>query len=221
MLNSKTIILTFISFGFFITLTSCSDLTTNDGDLADTLDPIAEVYPINGAQNSRITVNKATNSYFRLAFSGIADNDAINAGKVYQGWCIDWEKPIDSNEGVYDDIPLLSTFNVEKWDRLNYLLNIKDDLFESDPDLTFREIQLAVWSLRGFPEFDLDSVPPQDLPSRMTDGNGQPKFSYNKVNNILDIVENGHDDFDFVEGTKHAIIAQTPADVQTVIAVVE
>jgi len=221
MIRSKSLIFISLCTCFFIAITSCSDVTTSDGDLSETLDPIAEVYPIEGAENSRLTVNKGSNSYFKLAFAGISSNSIITEAEEKIGWCIDWEKPIDSDNGVYDNIPLLSTFNVEKWNRLNYLLNISNDLMASDPEITFREIQLVVWSLRGFPEFNLNSTPVADLPSRMKDANGQPNFSYEKVDEILEIVENGHDDFEFVEGTKYAVIAQTPSDVQTVIAVAE
>ncbi|WP_158551367.1 hypothetical protein [Rhodohalobacter sp. SW132] len=208
-----------MSISFALLFSSCRSSST-DGDLSESLDPVEDVTPIEGAQNSTITVNRGPESYFVLEFNGIEQNATIQEGATGEGWCIDWLKPIDSNEGVYENVSLYSTLNVRGWNRLNYLLNIKEDLMSSDSQLTYREIQIAIWSLRGFPEFNMHEVAIEDLPPRMRD-NGDPNFDYDKVTNILEIVESGYEDFEFTEGTKYAIIAETPADVQTVIMTVE
>ncbi len=208
----------FLSLAFL--LSSCSMPTDDEGDLVETMEPVEDVTPISGADNTTINVNRGTEAYFNLGFNDVQSNDIIDGGSVKEGWCIDWQKPIDSDNGSYANIPLYSTFNVEKWNPLNYLLNIKDDLMQADSELTYREIQIAIWSLRGLPEFNLQNIAVDDLPSRML-SNGEPNFSYDKVNTILEIVETGYEDFDFVEGTKFAVIAVTPSDVQTVITVVE
>ncbi|CAN5371123.1 hypothetical protein BH23BAC3_BH23BAC3_24770 [soil metagenome] len=216
----KKIITTSLLLSLAFIFSSCTNPTGDEGDLVETLDPIEEVTPITGAENTTLNVNKGTDSYFRLGFNDVQSNKIIASGMVGDGWCIDWQKPIDSDNGTYANIPLYSTFNVEKWNPLNYLLNIKEDLMQADSELTYREIQVAIWSLRGFPEFNLQNVAVDDLPSRMRT-NGEANFSYDKVNTILEIVETGYEDFDFVEGTKYAVIAETPSDVQTVITVVE
>lgn len=95
-----------------------------------------------------------------------------------------------------------------------------DDLKQADPELTYREIQAVVWSLRGLPEFNLNAISDEDLPSRLQ-SDGQANFSREKVNSILEIVDDGYEDFEFTEGTRFAVIAETPADVQTVITVVQ
>lgn len=200
--------------------TSCKNLTGEEGDIEDSLDPVEEVIPVTGGENSTITVSKNDASYFTLEFEDIGSNDVIENGMTGEGWCIDWQMPIDSDNSVYNDVSLYSTFQVEKWKRVNYLLNIVDHLKDQDPDLTYREIQLVIWSLRGNPEFNLDELSVEDLPSRMV-SDGEPNFSYDKVDNILQIVESGYEDFDYSEGTRYAVIGETPADVQTVITVVE
>lgn len=220
MRTTDRLTLTLLSLSLAFLFSACSHPTGNDSELDESLDPIEEVTPIPGAQNTTINVNRGTDSYFTLGFDDIQANDVIASGMVGDGWCIDWQKPIDSDNGTYANIPLYSTFNVDKWNPLNYLLNIKNELMENDPALTYLEIQVAIWSLRGFPEFNLQNVAVEDLPSRMrTDG--EANFSYDKVYEILEMVENGYEDFDFVEGTKYAVIAETPSDVQTVITVVE
>jgi len=218
MKTSKKIITSFLILSMAFIFSSCINPTGNE-NLVETLDPIEEVVPIIGAENSTLNVNRGTDSYFRLGFNDLQSNNIIVSGAVGDGWCIDWQKPIDSNNGTYSNIPLYSTFNVKAWNPLNYLLNIKEELMQNDSELTYREIQVAIWSLRGFPEFNLESIAVDDLPSRMRT-NGEANFSYDKVNTILNIVESEYEDFDFVEGTKFAVIAETPTDVQTVITVV-
>ena len=210
------LITTTILFG-----TSCTDsLTGSEPDLSESLISVENVQSIQGGENATITVNKNhKEAYFSIQFSNIDANKVIETG-TWDAWCIDWRKPIDSNNGTYNSIQLYSTDLVEKWKPVNYLLNISQDLKSSDPDLTWREIQLVLWSLRANPEFKLDKVAVEDLPSSFrTDG--QPNFSNEKVREILKIVENGYKDFVFSAGTKFAVIAETPADVQTVFAVVE
>jgi hypothetical protein len=199
-----------------IAFSSCNDSTTS-APITDSLDPISEVSLIPGAENSTIIINRSSVTYFSLEFMNISSNKIVD-NDIREGWCIDWQKPIDSNGGIYTNIPLYSTFNVEKWNPLNFLLNIKEQLKADDPDITQLEIQVVIWSLRGYPKFDLDSINIEDMPGRLHN-NGVPTFSAEKVKEILQIVENGHKDFAFIPGTKFAVIAELPVDVQTVITV--
>lgn len=203
-----------------IIFSACINSSTNEEDISDSLDPIEDVVPIAGTESTTILVNKGSDAYFTLEFSEIQQNEVIANGFTGEGWCIDWKVPIESDGTTYSNIPLYSTFNVESWYPLNYLFNIMDDLYQADPDLTYREIQAVVWSLRGLPEFNLEAIPDQELPSRLQN-NGQANFSREKVATILEIIESGYQDFDFTEGTRYAVIAETPADVQSVITVVE
>jgi len=219
MLSTKTIAFYITLIFISLSLSSCKNLTGDSGNISESLDPVENVVAVAGAESTTLLVKKGSEAYFSLEFSGMNPNDVIQNGFIGDGWCIDWQKPIDSNNAVYDGIQLYSTFNVEKWNPLNYLFNIMDNLKQADPDLTYREFQAVVWSMRGFPEFNLEALSDEELPSRLrTDG--QANFSREKVNTILEIVESGYKDFEFVEGTKYAVIAETPADVQTVITVV-
>lgn len=199
--------------------TSCNNLSGNKSDLTDTLEPVEDVSLVTGGENASIIVDKNHRSYFIIEFSNIASNDVMQNG-TNEGWCIDWQKEINSNSGSYSGIKLYSTYLVEKWKPVNYLLNIKDELMDSDPDITWREIQVAIWSLRANPEFNVDEVAVKDLPGDMV-SNGQPNYNIDKVHEILDKVAANYATFDYSSGTKFAIIAATPADVQTVIAVTE
>jgi hypothetical protein len=196
---------------------SCDEIT--QGDLESSLEKIEKVEPIEGADRSTVIVNRSHSSFFSLELRGISEAASVMNG-VAEGWCIDWQKPINSDNGVYENIQLYSTFRVEKWKPTNYLLNILPELKESFSGITYREIQAIIWSLQGFPEFDLKGISIEDLPARLKN-NGEPNFSYETVFEIIDLVEAGYKGFEFSEGTKYAVIAETPADVQTVIAVFE
>jgi len=216
--KNKCLTLLFCLFAIIV-FSSCIGSTNSGDDLSDSLDPVEEVEPIAGSENTTIIVNQSSDFYFSIGITGIQNNSVIEDGMVREGWCIDWEIPIDSNNGSYENVQLFSTYNVEKWNPLNYLFNIMDDLKQADSELTFREFQIVIWSLRGQPEFNLNEIQTSDLPSRLRN-NGEPNFNIDKVNTILEIIEKGHEDFEFTEGTRFAVIAETPPDVQTVITIV-
>lgn len=215
----NTYLISFVSLLLVVLIFSCDDSITSDEELEETFNPVEKVIPVSGAGQSTIVVNRSDQTYFNIEFLDISENSVIANG-VGEGWCIDWQKAIDSNNGRYEDISLYSTFQVEKWKPTNYLLNIKEELHANDPDLTYREIQVAIWAMQGLPEFDLDEVSMDDIPPRMMT-NGEPNFSFDKVRAILQRVNDEYRNFEFVEGTKFAVIAETPSDVQTVITVVE
>jgi hypothetical protein len=194
-------------------------VSQSDNELSESLEPVEDVRLISGAESATITVNKGNQAYFSINFDSIESNDVIENG-TGEGWCIDWRKSIDSNGGSYSDIELYSTYLVEEWKPINFLMNIKENLKAKDPQLTWREFQLVVWSLRANPEFNLDEVSLEDLSNRFLNSDGEPDFSYEKVKNILDIVEEGHKNFSYGPEKKFAVIAATPSDVQTVFTVV-
>lgn len=201
---------------------SCKkDISGSDPEISDALDPIEEVVSVPGGENVTITVNKNRDNqaYFSVGFNGIQENAIIN-NTTRDGWCIDIRTPINRNNTVYEGIKLYSTFRVDSWKRMNYLFNIKEQLVADDPSLTWREFQLAIWSLRLYPQFKLDEVAVEDLPNEMHT-NGEPRFDREKVRDLLDRVESGYQDFEYEPGVKYAVIIETPADVQTLITFVE
>lgn len=214
-----SIYITVITISILSVGAACTKITESNPQLTETLLPVEAVTLVEGAENTSITVHKNTDAYFNIVFSNIDLNRVIENGSR-EGWCIDWLRPINSNGGTYDDIKLYSTYLVEKWLPVNYLFNIKDDLLQSYPDLTWQEIQLAIWSLRANPKFDLDEVAVIDLPAEMRIDD-KPNFSYERVRDVLEAVEKGYRTFNFGKGTKFAVIVETPADIQTVITVVE
>lgn len=219
MQSSREIILVLIAS---LLITSCKkNFTDSDPEIRESLETVEEVNLISGGENATVTINlnKDEEAYFDVEFSNIEPNDVITNG-TQKGWCIDIWTSINHNGGVYKNIPLYSTYLVEEWKPLNYLLNIEEELRENDSDVSWREIQLVIWSLRGNPEFNLDEVKVEDLPSAMQ-SNGEPRFNAQKVKDLIELVENDHENFDYSEAPKLVVVAEMPSDVQTFITVVE
>jgi hypothetical protein len=198
---------------------ACNRLTDSKSDEIDkSLEFIPSLTPIRAANNATVTVNRASVSYFSLTLEGIRENPVIGNGPSHEGWCIDFDKRIDSNGGIYEGLQLYSSYRTIAWKPLNYFLNIRDSLKQEDPELTFRDMQVVIWSLMPYPLFDLNIIPDNALP-RSVMQNGQRNFNEHKVAQILNIVESGYRDFHYGPDSKFAIVIETPADVQTVITV--
>ena len=93
------------------------------------------------------------------------------------------------------------------------MLNIQQELQAQDPDLTWLEIQLAIWTLRKYPEFDLESVALKDLLGQFRNDD-QPTFKAEKAKEILNLVEANYRDFDYErKGSRFAVVAKMPLEV--------
>ena len=204
-----------------IVAVSCKNSSTG-GDITDKLEMIEEVTPVTGGEKATIIVNRneAQQAYFSIEFKNIESNDIIDNG-IRDSWCIDIRAPLDLDSGTYENLPLYSTYRVDKWRPVNYLFNIADDLKKDDPELTWREFQIAIWSLRTNPEFDLNNVTSDDLPEALKTKEGEPNFNFEKVRMLLETVDNGYKEFEYGPGVKYAVIAATPPEIQTVITFVE
>ena len=196
-------------------LVSCQNNVNTD--IEDTLAPYMELEPIEEASNTTLTVRRGTSagmdSYFAFDVSNVESNGIISEGLV-EGWCLEWDKPIAQNNDRHDGVEAYSTFGSEKWKPVNYLMSIKDQLQRTDPSLTYREIQVAMWSLIDVPRFDVDDVLASGrMPSRMM-SNGQPNFSVDKVKDILDHVRSNSDTYTYSESTPYMVFARTADNTQ-------
>lgn len=196
-----------------------SDSINNDRGFNDDLQTLTDLEPVPGTENITLLLNKGTtldiDSWFVFDISNVEPNQIISNGQT-QGWCVEWDKPIDSNNTVHTDINVFSTLENEKWIDLNYFLNIKDDLQNEDPELTFRELQAVMWSLVGIPEFDLDQLSDSELPTRLLDENGVADFSREKAKEIIELVKENSSSFTVNEGDYFAVVFETGPDKQNI-----
>ncbi|MCA1802733.1 MAG: DUF3466 family protein [Rhodothermaceae bacterium] len=197
--------------GLFLTITSCDNY--QPVSLQDSVQGVPFVKLIDGAENSTITLTKGTDSYFRLEISNIDPNDHILPG-LAKAWCIDWRTPIST--GVHDGIRLHSSYGDKSLKPVNYLLNIKGALMAQDQDLTYKEIQVAIWSLLHYPEFNLNKIKAEQLPSDMV-RDGKPDFDRRKAEQIVMHVNSNVDSFTYTSATRYAVVAETPSNTQTLI----
>lgn len=211
MINFKREILILLALLFAGALFSACQNTTNNS-FEDSVQPYMELEAINEASNTTITLNrgdaKGLDSYFAFDIANVKENKFVREG-LTEGWCLEWDKPISQNNDVHRGIEMYSTYGSKTWKPANYLMNIKRELKENDPSLTYKEIQVALWSLIETPEFDLDKVLANNqMPARMM-MNGQPDFSVSKVKKIVDKVRSESADFNYGFGSDYFVFAKT------------
>jgi hypothetical protein len=184
--------------------------------IEDSIAPYMELQAIEEASNTTITVNrgetKGLDSYFAFDLSNIKANNIVREG-LTEGWCLEWDKPIRQNNDVHHGIEMYNTFGSTTWKPANYLMNIVDELKAEDPALTYKEIQVALWTLIETPAFDLDKVLRNgDMPSRLMD-DGQPNFDVDKVKAINERVRSEVSEFEY-DATSSYILFSNMRDEQ-------
>lgn len=186
--------------------------STINNSFEESIAPYVELEAVEGASNTTFTIHrgdaKGMNSSFAFEVSDVSDNTIVKEG-LTEGWCLEWNKPISSNGDVYQGIDNYSTYGSETWKPLNYLLSIKNRLIAEDPSITYKEIQVSIWSLIEEPKFDLDQVLASgNMPFNMlTDG--QPNFSVEKVRAITEKVRQESSSYTYSPNSPYLIFAHT------------
>lgn len=189
MKNLKLASICLLAAGLFY-ITACDNSLNNAPDLEDSLELFVGLDAIPEAGNSSVKINKGTDlykdGYFKVRVGNVLPNEYIKNIET-EAWCLEWQKPLRSNNDLHTGVKMFATGNNEKWKPLNYLFSIRHKLQANDPDLTYREIQAVVWSLAGYmniaPEFNLNELSDSELPSRLRT-NGSANFSREKVKTI-------------------------------------
>ncbi|MFW6263907.1 MAG: hypothetical protein ACOC3E_00095, partial [Cyanobacteriota bacterium] len=185
MITRGIIAFLFLFLASILTFSAC-DVTSEKG-LDESLDKVPNVTAIKGAENASIRVNKGTTSNFMIDIDNVEWNNLISNGER-EAYCIAWKDPISSDNAIYDGVGAYSTENDEQFDDVNRLFSVKNALLKADPEITWREIQVAVWTLIPFQEFDMN-MPVDELPSEVR-SDGEANFDKDKVQFILDAVHN-------------------------------
>jgi hypothetical protein len=193
MTKAKYLGLAVIAIGL-VYLTACDNGLKNADSLEDSLELFSGLEIIPEAQNSILRVNNGSDlyndGYFKVKVSNILPNDLIRNGEV-DAWCLEWKKPLRSNDDVHEGVSWYATGNNEKWKPINYLFSIRNELDFHYEDLTYLDIQAVVWTLAGHigiaPEFDIDKLRISELPSRLRSGD-EILFNRDYVRGITDKV---------------------------------
>lgn len=210
MMTRRNCLLPLILIFGLLYIAGCDNSVNNS--LEDSLAPYTELEAISGASNTTIAIQNGESagldSYFAFDISKVHAGGQIREG-IVEGWCLEWDKPIASGGDIHNGIKAYSTYGSETWKPVNYLMSIKKQLKTEDPNLTYREIQVAIWSLIDVPRFDLDQVLENGrMPSRMM-SNGQPNFSITKVKSIVERVRSEFGEFTYSPSTPYMVFART------------
>jgi len=209
-MKSKSIISITVLLLLLGAVSSCDNSLNTD--IEQTLSPYLELDAIDEASNTTLTIRKGAaaglDSYFAFDVSNVQTNGIISEGLV-EGWCLEWNKPIASNNDRHDGVEAYSTFGSDKWKPVNYLMSIKNKLKREDPSLTYKEVQVSIWSLIDVPQFNLDEVlAAGKMPSRMM-SDGRPNFSVSKVKEIVERVRSNADAYTYSESSPFMVFART------------
>jgi hypothetical protein len=190
--------------------TACDDHVNSVYE--DLTGPYTQLKMIEEASNTTVTVNRGDtqglDSYFAFDVSNINPNGILREGLV-EGWCLEWNKTIAQDNDVHSEVKMYNTYGNNTWKPANYLMNIKDKLQDEDPDITYREIQVALWSLIETPSFDLDQVLEDNkIPPRLMNGE-HPAFDVDKVKEIVTRVRKEVSEFTYKPGSGYLVFART------------
>lgn len=182
------------------------DSTNNVDGLEESLSTVPDLNQIEGAEQVVATVNKnRKSSNFTINIDGMEDKAGIEPGE-YAAFCALWDTPINSSNGSYGDVSLHSIKGEAYWQGINYLVNNVDRYFEENEDLSWLEVQIALWSIMDHKKFALNEIPEDELPSYVRDG----QFSQDLIDTIITDVSKNKESFDPAEPGNRAYYAQVP-----------
>lgn len=202
--------------GLLFCITSC-DIYPAESQETENYNQFQGLEQVKGAEKTKITIHQGSavgrDAYFEFEIENI-ESDIIASG-VYEGWCIEWTKPIAQQGDTYENIQMYSTYGKDKWKPLNYFLNIKDELKKEDPDLTYKEFQAVIWTIAEGPEFDLNTLVDDKLPPRLQE-NGKPNFSKEKAIAIAKDIRSKSSSFEYSSDSQYAMFMKTDDDDQDI-----
>jgi len=164
---------------------------------------------VDGGENASMEIARSGESFFTLKISDTGPNKHLTIGKR-AGWLMSPEVRV--NEGrTLNGVTLYSTFGEEYWAPVNYLLNEKENLKASNADVTYREIQAAIWGMLDFTGFDVEEPDAADLPDELVE-NGEFLFDLELVKDIVEDANSNAYSFIYTPKNIVALIAETPSN---------
>jgi len=184
-----------VIMGLFV---SCKQASEPTPKLSDAVESVPRLSEIPGTDSASITLNRnRISSQFTLTLENISDNGIIGNG-VYDAWCARWDAPINSNGGQYNNIKLLSSKHVPEWNPVNYLMNNIEIYMDTYDELGWREVQLVLWELLDYQDFDLES-------DRTFYSDGIPQFDMDLVKTLIADIETNSEGYTHKQGNLFVI----------------
>jgi len=193
---------------FFILFISSCEQYSNSG-IEESVAFIESTTPIAEAQNVTMDLRSGVNSFalHLIELSNIGPNSIIKNG-VKKSWCIEWD--VNSINGIQQNVKLHSTEGQAYWNKLNYLLNRIDIYKQAYPELSYKEIQIAIWSVVDNKPFSIDDIPEyQNFPSTFYK---DEEFQFN-VSTAREIIEDIRSSADNGTFDKFAIVVENEGQI--------
>jgi len=188
--------------------TSC-DMNENPvGTFEEAVERVPDVQLIEGADNATINVRyDRQHSYFTVNVSNIGNLESISDG-VYYAWCLQMDRPISTNSD-HSGTKLYSTSSDKIFNKLNYIINRQSFYVNDLHDLTWKDIQVAMWVILETPDLRIETIADQ-MPSSV-DG-----YIPENVNAIISDVQNNGRNFKPQFGHKELIMANSSGENQDI-----
>jgi len=189
---------------FILFLFGCEDFSSPHQTFSDAVQQIPDVQIIPGAENAALTVQSDRSySYFRVTINNVERNRKIANG-TYYAWCLQMNVPINTGE-EYTGVKLYSTEGDRWLNRISYIVNNRPAYERENPELSWREIQVAMWVMLETQGFQLPE-------------NFATSYDYNAqyVSNILNDVQRNGIDFKPRSGDITIVITNAEQNEQTI-----
>ncbi|NGP76299.1 hypothetical protein G3570_06625 [Balneolaceae bacterium YR4-1] len=165
---------------------SCNDYSSTG--IEDSVEFIESTVPVAEAQDVTMDLKSGANSFalHLIDLSNIDPNPIISNGQK-RAWCIEWDVRVI--QGLQKHVKLHSTEGKVYWNKLNYLLNRIDHYKQSYPQITYKEIQAAIWSIVDYKPFSIDKIPDYpNFPSSFYE-DGEYRFDVTLTKEIIEEVK--------------------------------
>ncbi|MDX1591906.1 MAG: hypothetical protein R3283_08085 [Balneolaceae bacterium] len=166
--------------------------------------------PIEGVGNLKISITEAEETFFEADIDGLRQV-AMPSANIRSGWSLFPELDLSTGNSLYSNVTLFTTQGNSKWDKVNYLLNVRQDLIKSVPQLTRLEVQAAIWTLSPHLNFDYLNPELKTLIPAMVQS-GMPAYDTTLVTEVVDHVEANYRGYDFDEFSVYGVIVRGGSD---------
>jgi len=195
-----------------IFLSSCDTIqNTPHNELSNEVSPVTfDLPPIEGAGNLKMSILKGEETMYLAEIDGLRQV-AMPTSNQRAGWSIFPDRNLATGNSRFSNVTLLTTKGSSEWDRVNYLLNNREKISESESGATRLEFQAAVWVLSPHLDFDHRNPDVKTLTRDML-RNGTPAYNSNIVDDILAVVNSEYRGYEFNDFSVYAVLVRGGSD---------
>jgi probable HAF family extracellular repeat protein len=198
-----TLLAGFLAIAF---LSSCETVQNFPDEPETDPEVMFDLPPVDGSGNLRMSISDGQESIYTVDVEGLRQV-SIPASSTRFGWSIYPEDDISTGSSRYSNMTLFTTMGSSNWEPVNFLLNNRQALTESNPDITNLEIQAAIWALSDHLEFDHHNPDFSNLSAKMV-RNGAPAYNALLVDEIIDRVQSEYRAYDFDDHSVYAVLVK-------------